>query len=192
MDVAETDPVDVIPEPSPTPPASLPRIFHPGYRLYRWSLSTPRRRSYWYKSLRALMVIGMLGLVSAILLPELTNTAQPAPDPLTTGPVKMTLAPYNTSGPSGLVDGDDVVAGNWSVVSPTGAEVLFSVLPPGNSTWGQRLGQALYALPAPINSDGVSFTAAYTDWYFFVWTNPYNETVVIYYDLNYLSSAPPA
>jgi hypothetical protein len=181
-----------IPAPPRRPPETLPKIFHPLYEIYFWALATRRRRTFWYNSLRAAMVLGMLGLVTAIVIPELTNTAEPAPDPLTIPGLTITIAPENTTGVSGLVDGDDVVAGNFTVTSPAGTPVLFNVLPPGNGTWGDRLNQSIYALPEPMSAYTFAFTAAYTDWYFFVWTNPSNETVSIYLNSNYLSSAPPA
>lgn len=171
----------------------LPKSLVPAHRFYRWFLGTPGRRSFFEKAIRACLIIGMLGLVTAVLIPELTNTAQPAPDPLT-GSWSLVVAAHNSSAISGLVDGDDVVAGNFSVTSPYGAVVYFAILPSGSGNWTEMMSQSVYELPnnAPSAASPVTFTAAYTDWYNFVWTNPGSTPVQIYVSLSYLSSAPPA
>ena len=189
--MAPDDPASLLPEPAATPPPELPRVLRPGYRLFHRALATPGRRAFYVRAVRAIMVLGMVALVTAVILPELTNTAQPAPDPLT-GVWTLRLSAYNSSAIAGLVDGDDVVAGNFTVLSPPGTAVLFDTLPPGNGTWGDRLGQAIYALSGLFFFYDLSFTEIYTAWYTFVWTNPYNATVEVYVALNYLSSAPPA
>ncbi|MDE1820291.1 MAG: hypothetical protein KGJ23_05870 [Euryarchaeota archaeon] len=180
-------------QPAPPPAAdagSLPRPLRPLHGAFLWALSTPGRRGFYYNAMRLVMIVGMLGLVTAVILPEITNTAQPAPDPLTVAKW-LSIAPHNTTGLSGRVDGDDVVAGNFTVASPHGQAVAFDVLPSGNGNWSERMSQNLYPMH-PTGASPVTFTAAYTDWYAFLWTNPSNSTVELYVDLSYLSSAPPA
>ncbi len=179
------------PPPSGPGTVELPRALQAPYRLFQWFLATPRRRNFYIKTMRAVLIIGMLGLVTMVVVPELTNTAMPAPDSLTFSQA-FTIAPYNSTAVAGLVDGDDVVAGNFSVTTPHGGPVVFYIILPGNGTWNERYPQAVYALPSPASASPVTFTAAYTDWYTFVWTNPTNSTVSIYVSFSYLSSAPPA
>ena len=63
--------------PTPGKPgtAELPRALQAPYRLFQWFLATPRRRNFYIKTMRAVLIIGMLGLVTMVVVPELTNTA---------------------------------------------------------------------------------------------------------------------
>lgn len=178
-----------IPEPGPGG-ENLPLVLRPAYRFYTYAIATPRRRNFYVQMVRAVLVLGMVLVVTAIIYPELTTTDVPATDPLT-GTWTLKVPADNSTAISGLVDGDDVIAGNFTVLAPSGAPLVFDVLPAGSGTWQQMMGQNVYYLPGQAPTGTVAFTAAYTDWYNFVWTNPTNATVTVYVDLNYLSSLPP-
>ena len=183
--------------PSPSPPASgevqLPRWLRPSHQLFQWAISTPRRRNFFVKAVRAALIIGMVGLVTAVIYPELTNTAQPAPDPLTYT-TTLLVAGDNSTGVTGMIDGDDMVTGNFSVTAPYGEAVLFSIIVdgPNPATWSQRMQNPVYELQGPASSAGFTYTAQYTSYYTFLWTTTGNATVHVYVDSSYLSSAPPA
>jgi hypothetical protein len=180
-----------IPEPGDSG-ENLPLLLRPPYRFYRYAVSTPRRRNFYVQATRAVLIVGMVLVVTAIIYPELVTTDVPATDPLT-NTWTLVIRPDNSSAVSGLVDGDDAISGNFTVLSPVGAQVAFDVLPSGSGTWQQDMGQNVYVPAIPPGSTAkVFFSADYTDWYFFVFSNPNAYNVTVFVDFSYLSSLPPA
>lgn len=176
--------------PAPVPP-KLPRWMRPFWRFYAYTVATPARRNFYVKTARIVLILGMVGLATALILPELTNASAPSASPLTwTGTIEV--GPNQFRAVSNWVDGDDVIAGNYTVIHPPGAPVTFKVALNGTSNTNATFASPLWTQPGEPSAATFDFTAAYTDWYSFVWTNPSNFTISIYVSMNYLSSAPPA
>jgi hypothetical protein len=113
-------------------------------------------------------------------------------DPLT-GHWSYRIAAGHSAAFSGAVTGGDYVTGNFTVIDPPGALVLFGVYN-ASSYW--RLAHGLPATPAqgPGNSNHglIDFSALYTDTYCFVWTNPYPASsgiaITVYAKTSYMSN----
>ncbi len=183
--------------PDPVDPKTLPRVLRPGYRAFLWATATRKRRRFYYNLTRATLVIGMVILVTFSILPELTGTGLATTDPLTrSGPI--TIGPDNITGFSGLVEGEDVILGNFTVVAPSNATVEFFIVPAGNSSWAtlasQLSGQeGSYSTGSPVHAGNYQWSAILTLTYDFLFLNPssaYNVTV--YSNSQYVSSEPPA
>ena len=183
--------------PDPVDPKSLPRILRPGYRAFLWAMATRKRRRFYYNLTRATLVVGMVILVTFSILPELTGTGLAATDPLTrAGPI--VIGPDNITGFSGLVEGEDVILGNFTVISPASATVEFFIVPAGNSSWGTLISQLAnqegsYSSGSPAHAQSYQWSAILTLTYDFLFVNPsgsYNVTV--YSNSQYVSSEPPA
>jgi hypothetical protein len=155
-------------------------------------LANPRRRRTFAMVLRACLIVGMLGMATAAIYPELTTASAPAQDPMTHA--QMLWIPYgNVSGISGLVSGDDMIEGNFTVVGPAGANVLFYIIQMNRTeNYTEALPHALYTSNATTGMP-IYFTAPYTAVFGFVFYNPHPDLVVeVYYRTVYMSSLPPA
>ena len=182
--------------PVPVDPKTLPRILRPGYRAFLWAMATRKRRRFYYNLTRATLVIGMVILVTFSILPELTGTGLAATDPLTrSGPI--TVPAYNITGFSGLVEGEDVILGNFTVVSPANATVEFFIVPAGNSSWATLANQLAdqegsYTTGTAVHAANYQWSAILTLTYDFLFLNPSSSPVTIYSSSQYVSSEPPA
>jgi hypothetical protein len=183
--------------PEPVDPKTLPRILRPGYRAFLWAMATRKRRRFYYNFTRAALVIGMIILVTFSILPELTGTGLAATDPLTrSGPI--VIPPDNITGFSGLVEGEDVILGNFTVMSPTNATVEFFIVPAGNASWTTLVDQLAsqegsYTTGAPVHAGNYQWSAILTLTYDFLFLNPSStQSVTVYSNSQYVSSEPPA
>lgn len=182
---------------SPIPPPEerpMPKFLLPVFRGYAWFISTPKRRKYWINFVRAVLVVGMMVAVTAEIYPELTNASSPtlAADPLTLT-TSLAVHAENCSALSGFVNGDDVIQGNFSITGPAGGSVEFYVLNSSNNgNWISRIPNAVWGLNGAVTNGQVDFTAAYSDYYTFLFINPNPSNETVYVVFNYLSSLPPA
>ena len=132
-----------------------------------------RRRIVLTARLRALIVLAVaIGLAYTLITTALTGPPN-VPDPLTTSGT-YTVVPGSVPIFSGDVTGGDYVVGNFTSLSPVGANVTVSVY---NSTgWADRVnngtGAPVWSTPSE-GSGRIIFTALVTDTYTFVLTNPY-------------------
>ena len=132
-----------------------------------------RTRLRWLKSLRSLIVIGVVGAIAlAIAIPVLSGPPV-LPDPLTLAGV-YSVGPGNITYFGGAITGEDYIVGNYTVVNPFGASVGVSVY---NSTEFASLAHTGVATPAwsatPLPNGRIIFAAPYTDTFWFVFANPY-------------------
>ncbi|HTW55394.1 MAG TPA: zinc ribbon domain-containing protein [Thermoplasmata archaeon] len=132
-----------------------------------------RRRIQFTGGLRALIVVAVVIGLAYTITAAVWSGPPVAPDPLTTSGT-YALAPTQSVLIWGEVTGGDYVVGNYTTVQPAGTSVTLSVY---NSTeWG-RLQNGSVATSAysigPNDSARIVFTAAYTDNFYFVFTNPY-------------------
>jgi hypothetical protein len=200
--MSESDPLEqfrppkgVIPDPfkpEAVDPKKLPRPLRSPYRLFLWTLKNPKRRRLYYNISRATLVIGMVILVTFSILPELTGSSLAAQDNLTQTQ-NYIVGPANLTGPSGLVEGEDVILGNFSVVSPAGAQVEFYILPQVAGSWINETSQAVYTSGGYVSSYHFQWSADLTMIYHFLLFNPSgNGSVTVYWSSQYVSSEPPA
>lgn len=182
---------------SPFPPPEqrpLPKPFEPLLKLYAWMTQTPKRRNFWVTFVRVVLIVGMVVAATAEIYPELTSASSPIldADPLTL--INITVVhPDNCSAISGFVNGDDVIQGNFTVISPKGGALAFDILNSStHGTWVSRLPNAVWGINGEATSSQIDFTAAYSDYYTFLWVNPNPVNETVYIELNYLSSLPPA
>jgi hypothetical protein len=118
------------------------------------------------------------------------NGAPSYPDPLT-GTWTHTIPAGQVVSLSGSISGEDYVAGNFSVLTPPGAQVVFAVY--NSSEFATLSGAPRDASPAQPPVSGsygrIVFAAPYTDTYYLVWKNPYPVTsgiaVTIYVTTDY-------
>jgi hypothetical protein len=135
-----------------------------------------RRWSQIIGSLRILVVVAVVaGLTWALVSAVYTGPPVYA-DPLTTQG-SYHLAPGKFTYLSGAITGEDYIVGNFTVVDPTGASVVFSVFNASEFT------AFTHGKPARAVSGGVGlpsgriiFAAPYTDTFYFVFQNPYEST----------------
>jgi hypothetical protein len=135
-----------------------------------------RRRLAWTGFLRAFVVVAVIGALGyAIISAELSGPPN-VPDPLTTAGA-YTLTPGGYTVISGEITGGDYVIGNFSSEAPAGASVELAVY---NSTeWSLYLekGSASPAYSLGASPTGrIVYSAAYTDTFYFTFTNPYPPT----------------
>jgi hypothetical protein len=150
------------------------------------------RRLKILRSLRLLLVVGVVvGLIGAMAL-ALQQGPPVAADPLTHTWVYQ-LAPGNYSVFSGNITGGDYISGNFTIVNPPGAVVMFSVY---NASGYARFAAGEPATPqqAPLNASSglIIFSPIVTDTYFFVWEDTYPATshvaLTLYAQTQYLSN----
>ena len=171
-------------EPRPT------RVVKQGFN---WVLESPRRRKAFAYSIRVLLIVGMLGLATAAIYPELTNAGNPpVQDPLTQQ-ATWTIPSGNVSGVVGLVTGDDMIEGNFTLLGPpNGTLVFYIVNAPGNESWTHLVAHPLYE-SAPLTHMWFNFTAPLTGNYGFLLYNPNpGVTEEVFLTTVYFSSLPPA
>ncbi|MCI4368253.1 MAG: hypothetical protein L3K09_01640 [Thermoplasmata archaeon] len=118
------------------------------------------------------IVVAVVGIAYALISAVITGPPTFS-DPLT-GHGTYTIAPGNFTYLTGDITGEDYVEGNYTVMTPPGAQVVFSVLnqsefiayahhKPYQSLWsvsGQSAGRIVFAAP-------------YTGTFYLVFQNPY-------------------
>ena len=147
-----------------------------------------RRSGPWLKlvqSVRVLLVLGVVVGLSIVLLQAVWSGPPSYPDPLTTQGTHLVPA-GNISYLSGSITGEDYITGNYTVLSPVGANVTFAVY---NVTEFIAFYHHEVAQPQLLihghSSGRIVFAAPYTDTFFFVWENPFpastglNENVYV-------------
>ncbi len=132
-----------------------------------------RRRVRWTHALRVLLVVGVAaGLAYTIVDAEITGPPVVA-DPLTTAGVhSIPIGSIFTL--AGNITGGDYVVGNFTTIDPSGLSL--GVVVYNSSEWGKFVNGSA-ATPAwslPAADEGrIIFSAPYTDFYHFVFENPY-------------------
>jgi hypothetical protein len=95
------------------------------------------------------------------------------PDPLTTSGSHL-LGPGNYTVLSGNITGGDYIQGNYTVLSPPGLDIGVAIYNASEWSWFTNgTGSAGVQWNNTPNANGaIVFAAAYTDVYYFVFTNP--------------------
>lgn len=180
-------------------PAPIPKFVEPAEKAFQKVLGGARRKKIWYDIGRLALIVGMLGLITAALYPELTTSLSPSVDPLTTSGSTYIVG-GNITGLSGLVDGEDIVEGNFSVLvsgtTNSSAGVLFYVFQSGGTErWNATLASGQFIenqTSGPVQKYGLYFVAPWTAWWMFMWYNPnVGTTIHVYYDFVYYATQPP-
>jgi len=151
-----------------------------------------RRRIQFTGGLRALIVVAVVIGLAYTITAAVWSGPPVAPDPLTTSGTYL-LPPAQYVLISGEVSGGDFVIGNFTTVHPAGTSVSLAVY---NSSEWDRFQNGSPATPAysigANDSARIVFTAAYTDNFYFVFTNPYPPTsglnVTVYIATEYESN----
>lgn len=152
-----------------------------------------RRRFRIHRALRITLVVcvavGLIGVMGWAIY-----TGPPvAADPLTSA-WTLPIGPGNFSFFSGAVTGGDYITGNFTVMSPPGALVVFEVF--NTSAFLDFAHGAAGASPqdVPVNETSglIDFAAEYSSTYYFVWINPYAPSssigIDVYANTQYMSS----
>lgn len=179
-------------------PAPIPKFVEPADKLFRQVIGGARRKKIYYNIGRICLILGMVGLCTAAIWPELTTSLTPSTDPLTTSGSTYVRS-GNLTGLAGIVDGEDIIEGNFTVlVNGTTAGspgVLFYVFQSGGTNWTTTLAKGQYienSTSGPVLKYGLYFVAPWTAWWAFTWYNPNPGTTVhVYYDFVYFSTQPP-
>ena len=157
------------------------------------TLPAPARR--WLRVTQAVRVAIVLA-VAAFLAYAIVGAAWTGPptitDPLTTA-ATYTIAPGNFTYLSGAITGEDYIDGNYTIISPVGTQLDFTVY---NASSFLEFYAGQPAVPQ-WNQTGpdigtIVFSAPYTDTFFLVFTNPYLPTsgivMTVYIVTNYQSN----
>ena len=132
-----------------------------------------RRRIVATHGLRVVVVVGVVAVLAYALLGAALSGPPNVADPMTAAST-YAISPGSTPILAGAVTGGDYVVGNFTSVQPFGANVTVSVY--NTTEWADLLenGTGHPAWSSPSEGSGrIIFTAAYTDSYVVVLTNPY-------------------
>ncbi len=151
-----------------------------------------RRRLRLMSAVRAAVVIGVIAALAAALVPDALSGPPTVADPLTTSG-SYVLGPGASTALSGEITGGDYVLGNYSSVTPLGANVVLAVY--NESGWiafeHHAPATPVWSLPAQP-SGRIVFSATTTETYAFVVSNPYpvgsGVSVVVYVVTQYESN----
>ena len=151
-----------------------------------------RRRIRFTNGLRALIVVGVAVALAYTLLDAALTGPPNVADPLTTTGF-YTIGPGASAFLSGNITGGDYVVGNFTSVTPYGANVTISAY--NLTAWTNLVengsGSPLWSTPSE-GSGRIIFTAEYTDTYTFVLTNPYPTSshlnITVYVSTEYESN----
>jgi predicted nucleic acid-binding Zn ribbon protein len=150
------------------------------------------RRLQLHKGLRVSLVVVIAFGLAGVMALAIYQGPPVAADPLT-GTWTYTMAPHNYSEFSGAVTGGDYISGNYTVVTPPGAVIVFEVF--NSSSFAQfARGQPATPAQAPLNATSglVDFVALVTDTYYFVWYDPYPPSshidLTLYASTEYMSN----
>jgi hypothetical protein len=151
-----------------------------------------RRRLKIHRGLRIFLVVGVAVALIGVMALAVYQGPPVAADPLTnTWVYNITAGNYSVF--SGSVTGGDYIAGNFTVVTPPGANVLFEVF--NNSSYRQ-FAAGLPAVPQAPSSNAtegvIDFAAVVTDTYYFVWVDAYaapsHIDITVYASTEYMSN----
>jgi len=132
------------------------------------------RRLFLLRWLRVLVVVAIVAAIGwAIISAELSGPTT-YPDPLSAVRT-LTVAPGGWGVFAGNITGEDYVTGNFTVVTPPGADVMVWIY---NSTefaafFAHESAQTAAPPYTNVTSARIVFAAPYTDEFFFVFENPY-------------------
>lgn len=132
-----------------------------------------RRRLRALRVLRALIVtVAIVGVAYLVITPIFSGPPVVG-DPLTTSGA-YTLGPSNTTVLAGEIVGADYLIGNFTVLSPYGLSLGLTVYNTTEyQTYLSGIQSANQTWFAPTSVGRFSFSAPYTDTYYFVFDNPY-------------------
>lgn len=133
-----------------------------------------RRRLLLLRTLRVLVVVAIVVSIGwAIISAEISGPTT-FPDPLT-GVRTLTVTPGGWSYFAGNITGEDYLTGNFSVMTPPGANVTVWVY--NASEFGDFLIHEVAHPAAPpytnVSAARIVFAAPYTDKFYFVFGNPF-------------------
>lgn len=151
-----------------------------------------RRRLRLTRALRALIVVGVVVALGVALIPPVLMGPPSVADPLTTASTYR-LGPGAMAFVVGEITGGDYVLGNYSTITPYGADVAVGVY--NASGWAALFAHEpaspLWSLP-PQSAGRIVFSATVSDNYAFVLTNPYPAAsginVTVYLTTTYQSN----
>ncbi|MCI4363765.1 MAG: hypothetical protein L3K13_05620 [Thermoplasmata archaeon] len=139
-----------------------------------------RRRLALHKWLRVIVVVGIAGGLTVVMVQAAFTGPPQVADPLS-GTWSYSVAPGQYAVLSGQIVGEDYIIGNYTVVSPPGALAVFSVFNSSEFTAFAEHRASSSAQP-PLNESAsrIVFNAPYSDTYYFVWQNPYAPSTGIH------------
>jgi hypothetical protein len=139
-----------------------------------------RRRLALHKWLRILLVVGVAGGLTVVMVQAAFTGPPQVADPLT-GTWSYSIGPGDYAVLSGQIVGEDYVIGNYTVVSPPGALAIFSVFNSSEFTVFAEHGAIAPQQPSlNASASRIVFNAGYSDTYYFVWQNPYAPSTGIH------------
>jgi hypothetical protein len=122
---------------------------------------------------RVSVVLAVVVLLAGLMIQAALTPAPVAADPLTETSV-LTAVPGGYEAISGDVTGADYIQGNYTVLTPPGADLTLSIY--NQSAFAHyAAGQPAQAMQAQPSGDNerIVFSALYTDTYYFVFANNY-------------------
>jgi hypothetical protein len=134
---------------------------------------TVRRRIRLTATLRSLIVVAVAGALAYALIAAVLAGPPVVPDPLTTAGAYQ-LAPGGYTVISGNITGGDYVQGNYSSITPPGTNVDVAIYNSSEWSWftNGTGSEGVQWNNTPNAAGAIVFSAAYTDTYYFVFTNP--------------------
>ncbi|MGA8302171.1 MAG: emp24/gp25L/p24 family protein [Thermoplasmata archaeon] len=132
-----------------------------------------RRRIRWTATLRSVIVVGAALALAYTLVAAVLAGPPTVPDPLTTSGSYL-IGPGNYTVISGNITGGDYIQGNYSAMNPPGMDIDVAVYNSSEWSWftnGTGSSGAQWT-NTPGWDGAIVFSAAYTDVYYFVFTNP--------------------
>jgi hypothetical protein len=158
--------------------------------------TAPRRVRRWLKftgAFRTLIVVAVAAALTYTLIGAVLSGPPVVADPLTTAGT-YALGPGNFTVISGNITGGDFVVGNYTAVSPPGVSIAVNVYNSSQWEWFTT-GQGTPGNQwnnTPTWDGRIVFSAAYTDMYYFVFSNPLpptsHVTVDVYVTTEYQSN----
>ncbi|MGI0053727.1 MAG: hypothetical protein ACREC5_03190 [Thermoplasmata archaeon] len=136
--------------------------------------ATATRRFRIHRGLRIVVIVAVAVALTGVFGWAVLTGPPIAADPLTAN-WNFTIGAGNFTYISGQVTGGDYITGNFTVITPPGALVLFEVF---NSTSFSNYAHGVpraspQAAPADESSGLIDFAAEYSDTYYFVWADQY-------------------
>ncbi len=132
-----------------------------------------RRRLRLTSAVRIAVVVGIVVALAAALVPDALSGPPAVSDPLTTS-ASYALAPGGSTAISGEITGGDYVLGNYSAVTPLGANVVVAVYNASGWIAFEHGGPSTPVWSLPAQPSGrIVFSSTYTDTYAIVVSNPY-------------------
>ena len=132
-----------------------------------------RRRIRLPAGLRSVIVVGVAVALAYTLISAVLAGPPNVPDPLTTAGTYL-IGPGNFTVLSGNITGGDYIQGNYSSMNPPGMNLGVAIYNSSEWSWftNGTGAQGTQWNNAPSSSGAIVFSAAYTDVYYFVFSNP--------------------